>query len=179
MDQLRQFGEAVDDEQKKNTYINRTAEALEKMGFAIAEVNYEKPWGGYIRIDNSQADEFIGTFFKDLPVEEARLGKGVEVSPKLLIVLPSQRLSWQYHGRRAERWTFLTPGGYYRSDTDDQGEMIEAEDGHSVQFQQGERHRLVGGEDGYTVVAEIWQHTDPNNPSDEDDIVRLQDDYMR
>jgi len=28
------------------------------------------------------------------------------------------------------------------------------------------------------VVAEIWQHTD-SVPSDEDDIVRVQDDYSR
>jgi len=27
--------------------------------------------------------------------------------------------------------------------------------------------------------AEIWQHTDKNNPSDEDDIIRVQDDFGR
>ena len=42
----------------------------------------------------------------------------------------------------------------------------------------GERHRLIGLE-GWGIVAEIWQHTDPENPSDEDDIVRLQDDFGR
>ena len=31
----------------------------------------------------------------------------------------------------------------------------------------------------FGVVAEIWQHTDLNNPSDENDIVRIQDDYGR
>ena len=45
-------------------------------------------------------------------------------------------------------------------------------------LQQGERHRLVGLSD-YAVIAEIWQHTDATNPSDEDDIVRLQDDFGR
>jgi hypothetical protein len=29
------------------------------------------------------------------------------------------------------------------------------------------------------LVAEIWQHTDPENPSDEDDIVRVSDDFGR
>jgi mannose-6-phosphate isomerase len=29
------------------------------------------------------------------------------------------------------------------------------------------------------MIAEIWQHTDPENPSDENDIVRLQDDFGR
>jgi mannose-6-phosphate isomerase len=42
----------------------------------------------------------------------------------------------------------------------------------------GERHRLIGL-DSWRIVAEIWQHTDLENPSDEDDIVRLQDDFGR
>lgn len=29
------------------------------------------------------------------------------------------------------------------------------------------------------IVAEIWQHTDLENSSDEEDIVRLQDDFGR
>lgn len=46
------------------------------------------------------------------------------------------------------------------------------------QFEAGERHRLVGL-DNWGVVAEIWQHTDPNEPSKEEDIVRLSDNYGR
>jgi mannose-6-phosphate isomerase len=45
-------------------------------------------------------------------------------------------------------------------------------------LKQGERHRLVGLED-WGVIAEIWQHTDASNPSDESDIVRVQDDFGR
>jgi len=29
------------------------------------------------------------------------------------------------------------------------------------------------------MIAEIWQHTDAAQPSDEDDIVRVQDDFGR
>jgi hypothetical protein len=29
------------------------------------------------------------------------------------------------------------------------------------------------------IVAEIWMHTDENHPSDEEDIVRLEDDFAR
>jgi hypothetical protein len=50
--------------------------------------------------------------------------------------------------------------------------------GATVTLLQGERHRRVGLED-YSVVAEIWQHTYADNPSDENDIVRLQDDFGR
>jgi mannose-6-phosphate isomerase len=29
------------------------------------------------------------------------------------------------------------------------------------------------------LIAEIWQHTDSENPSDEDDIIRVSDDFGR
>jgi hypothetical protein len=45
-------------------------------------------------------------------------------------------------------------------------------------LKQGERHRLIGL-DGWGIVAEIWQHTNAQQPSDEDDIVRVQDDFGR
>jgi hypothetical protein len=41
-----------------------------------------------------------------------------------------------------------------------------------------ERHRLIGL-DSWAIVAEIWQHTDIENPSNEEDIVRIQDDFGR
>ena len=50
--------------------------------------------------------------------------------------------------------------------------------GDQITLKKGERHRLIGLSD-FAVIAEIWQHTDPNNPSDEKDIVRLSDDYGR
>jgi hypothetical protein len=61
---------------------------------------------------------------------------------------------------------------------DEQGEAMPMILHEVVSLQQGERHRLIGRHD-WGVVAEIWMHTDPNHPSDEDDIVRLQDDYSR
>ena len=50
--------------------------------------------------------------------------------------------------------------------------------GNIIQLKQGERHRLIGL-DGWGIVAEIWRHTDASNPSNEDDIIRLQDDFGR
>ena len=46
-------------------------------------------------------------------------------------------------------------------------------EGDQIILKQGERHRLVGLED-FGIVAEIWQHTEKNQPSDEEDIVRIQ-----
>jgi quercetin dioxygenase-like cupin family protein len=52
------------------------------------------------------------------------------------------------------------------------------EPGDIIVLKEGERHRLIGLND-WAVLAEIWQHTDPANPSTEEDIVRIQDDFGR
>ena len=52
------------------------------------------------------------------------------------------------------------------------------EEGDQIVLEQGERHRLIGLED-FCIVAETWQHTDINHPSDEEDIIRVQDDFGR
>lgn len=164
----------------KDTVVTQTVEFLTSRGYSIFELNDQKPWGAYIRLEGTDADRFIAEFFPGLSPEEARLGMpNAELSPKILIVTPKQRLSWQYHNRRAERWTFLTKGAYNKSQTDNEDEVQLAQPGEVVQFETGERHRLVGVEDMYVVVAEIWQHTNKEDPSDEDDIIRLQDDYSR
>ncbi|MDB5183721.1 MAG: mannose-6-phosphate isomerase [Candidatus Saccharibacteria bacterium] len=182
MSELKEYLVSIND----HVYDNKPAAVaaigceLEDAGYMIVDLADQKPWGAYFRIDGSQAETFIADFFPSLSVSEARLGiRDAELSPKVLLVEPRQRLSWQYHDRRAERWMFLTTGAYVKSQTDEQTSVQTAQPGEVVQFQKGERHRLVGAEDGYTVVAEIWQHADRDNPSNEDDIVRVADDYQR
>src|SRR5215216_836786 len=110
---------------EKRDIVGGIIHDIEAAEYTVAEVNAEKPWGAYIRINNDDADRFVEEFFPGLTPEEARLGvEGAELSPKILIVSPHQRLSWQYHGRRAERWRFLTEGAYKRSETDEEGEAI-------------------------------------------------------
>jgi mannose-6-phosphate isomerase len=104
---------------------------------------------------------------------------GGKLSPKILIVKPAVRLSWQYHNRRAEIWqVFKGSAGIVRSDSDIENEMKVYNEGDQIILQQGEQHRLIGLDD-YSVVAEIWQHTDADYPSDEEDIIRVQDDFGR
>lgn len=170
----------VDKNIVKSDIIHDIKEYIAQCGYTIAEINGEKPWGGYLRFSSSDADNFIADFFPGLSPAEARMNiEGAEVSPKILLVQAGQRLSWQFHDRRAERWTFITDGAYNKSIDDEQGDLVESPKGTVVQFAKQERHRLVGAKDHYTIVAEIWQHTDSDNLSDEDDIVRLQDDYQR
>ena len=95
------------------------------------------------------------------------------------MVVPNKRLSWQYHHRRAKIWRCIGGEvGIATSLSDDEKEQLILKVGDKVKLQQGERHRLIGME-GWGIVAEIWQHTNAANPSDEDDIVRLQDDFGR
>jgi mannose-6-phosphate isomerase-like protein (cupin superfamily) len=104
---------------------------------------------------------------------------GGKLSPKILIVQPEARLSWQYHHRRAEIWrVYQGTVGIIRSDDDTQKEVKHYSEGDQIKLSQGERHRLIGL-DKEAIIAEIWQHTDPENPSDENDIVRVQDDFGR
>ena len=146
-------------------------------GFRFERTDYNRPWGGFFVILESQAPEFIEKYFPNEKITD--LTRDGKVSPKILIVLPNKRLSWQYHHRRSEVWKAVDSSvGVVKSNTDKQGEMITLKDGDKVVLAKGERHRLVGLE-GIGIVAEIWQHTDPDNPSDEEDIVRLQDDFGR
>ena len=150
---------------------------IESFGFSVVSYDFERPWGGFLVIDEIQAQEFSNKFFEGLDVNTLKIGG--KLSPKILIVKPEVRLSWQYHNRRAEIWqVYKGSAGIIRSDSDIENEMKIYKDGDQIILQQGERHRLIGL-DNYSVVAEIWQHTDKNNPSDEDDIIRVQDDFGR
>ena len=150
---------------------------LENQGLRIDSYDLSRPWGGFFVLDENQAQEFADIYFFGTDAEELR--KSGRLSPKILMVKPGVRLSWQYHKRRAEIWRVVEgPVGIVRSATDEEGELVRFEAGETIVLEKGERHRLIGL-DGWGVVAEFWQHTDPDHPSDEDDIVRVQDDYAR
>jgi mannose-6-phosphate isomerase-like protein (cupin superfamily) len=150
---------------------------ISELGYQVISKDFSRPWGGFFVLDESQAPKFAAQFFPNLSMDTIQITN--KLSPKFLIVAPTKRLSWQYHFRRAEIWTVISgPVGIAISDTDEQSSVGSYDAGDFIKLQQGERHRLIGL-DGWGVVAEIWQHTDENQPSDESDIVRLQDDFGR
>ena len=154
-----------------------TRSKLEKQGLRIDRLDLNRPWGGFYVLDENQAQAFADLYFDGLDVEPLRIGG--KLSPKILLVKPEARLSWQYHHRRAETWRVIEgPVGIIRSATDEEGELVSYEAGETIVLEKGERHRLIGLEN-WGLVAEFWQQTDPDHPSDEDDIVRVQDDYAR
>jgi mannose-6-phosphate isomerase-like protein (cupin superfamily) len=145
--------------------------------FTIVSKDHNRPWGGFFVIAEEQAQDFANQYFEGLDV--STLKRGGALSPKILVVAPEKRLSWQYHHRRVEIWRVIQgQAGVKRSSTDNEGELEVLNVGDTITLQQGERHRLIGLDD-YAVIAEIWQHTDASHPSDEEDIVRVQDDFGR
>ncbi len=146
-------------------------------GYTIVDHDFTRPWGGFFVLDESQAAQFASQFFPGISLDSIQITQ--KLSPKFLIVAPNKRLSWQYHFRRAELWSVSSgPIGVVISDTDEQSEPGIYQVNDIITLPVGQRHRLLGL-DQWGVVAEIWQHTDAANPSDESDIVRLQDDFGR
>ena len=165
---------------KKDYIIEQILGHIATSNFNLHSMDDQRPWGAFFRLNNNDAEQFVHDFFPDLTIDEAKLGRDdVELSPKFLLVEPNQRLSLQYHNRRAEIWLFLTEGVISRSLSDDTEELVPVNAGDIIKIENQERHRLIGCATMYTIVAEIWQHIDSESPSDEDDIVRLQDDYNR
>lgn len=168
---------STDKGREKDAIFKEVAEAINTLGFNIIDQDFGRPWGGFFVIDESQTQDFIGNFFSE--ADTSSMLPSQKLSPKILVVGPSQRLSWQYHHRRSELWRVVNgPIAVTRSSSDTQPEPHHYQNGDVITLSQGERHRLIGLEN-WGIVAEIWQHTDPEYPSDENDIVRLQDDFGR
>ena len=158
-------------------YFEEIEKEIIALGFEIISKDLEKPWGGFLVINESQAQDFANKFFDGLNIDSLKIGG--KLSPKILIVNPNSKLSWQYHHRRAEIWrVYKGSVGVSKSKNDNEQPMVILNEKDQIALKQGERHRLIGLDD-FAVVSEIWQHTDPNNPSDENDIVRISDEYGR
>ncbi len=88
---------------------------------------------------------------------------------KILTINPGQRCSLQYHNQRQEFWKLIEGEAIFEVD----GQKIEAVVGTECTIENKMKHRLVG-KDKPAKVLEISFGT-----FEEDDIVRLEDDYGR
>jgi len=162
----------------KEVVMKSVESYLAQQKLNIASHDFTRPWGGFFVIDEFLQEKFIQLYFPHLKSSDLKIAG--KLSPKILVVAPGQRLSWQYHHRRAEIWKLIAGvSGVITSNTDEQGDLKKLALNEIIQLKQGERHRLIGLPEGWGVIAEIWQHTDATNPSDENDIVRVQDDFGR
>ena len=113
-----------------NKHYTEIREEIESLGFNVINFDFNRPWGGYLLINESQSHDFINTFIskENLEIE----GK---LSPKILIVNPNSRLSWQFHNRRKEIWrVYKNSVGIIRSMDNNQNEMEILNEGDIIKF---------------------------------------------
>ena len=136
------------------TFYKNIEDELTNLGFQVVDSNLEKPWGAYFCIDEKQAQDFSNKFFKGMDVDSLKIEN--KLSPKILIVKPNSRLSWQYHNRRAEIWqVYKGQVGVVQSDTDIENELKNYIPADQIKLRQDERRLLFGLSD-YGVVDYIW-----------------------
>ena len=160
-----------------NDIFSKTLKILSSKKLNVIDKDTERPWGGFLVISPDNTQDFSNIYFNGLNTEELKISG--KLLPKILIIAPDKRLSWQYHHRRSEIWKVVSGQIKVVTSHDDveRKEQI-LKEGDEIRLSKGERHRIIGL-DEYAIVAEIWIHTDKDNPSDENDIVRVQDDFDR
>ena len=89
---------------------------------------------------------------------------------KRIIVHPGQRLSLQKHEHREEHWVIVKGAGVFSLD----GEETKVVVGDTVYIQIGGVHRIQNDGAENLIIIETQMGV-----CDEDDIIRLEDDYGR
>jgi len=150
-------------------------EVTKRINLEIIDQDLTRSWGGYLRFNRKHIIPFIEEFYMNRKTDLMEQRNGLD--PKILIIAPRKMDSWRYHERRDELWRVIFgPVAVYASFNNTQPLRATTFDtGNYINNKVLERHRLVGLQN-WEVVAEIWLHTDPKNPSDEDDIIRIDPD---
>ena len=163
-------------EAQKALVFNRALAEAKGFGLEVFEQDFRRPWGGFLRFTEDSLDRFLKAYYEGIDTGR-RQGRR---DPKVLLVAPAQRLSLQLHHRRSELWR-VVDGPVVVVHGPDADSVVEDTlvTGDVIHIPCGHMHRLVSSPTSWGRVAEIWEHTDPNNLSDENDIVRIQDDYAR
>jgi mannose-6-phosphate isomerase-like protein (cupin superfamily) len=166
----------LQNKEQSGQVFGRIAAEAKGFGLDVCDQDFGRPWGGFLRFTEESLEPFFEAYWQgvDTGKQEGRR------DPKVLLVAPAQRLSLQLHHRRAELWRVLDGPVLVMHGPDEQ--HLESDilfNGDVIHLPCGHLHRLVGSLTSWGRVAEIWEHVDPSNPSNESDIVRLQDDYAR
>ena len=108
-----------------------------------------KPWGSYKVLLNSD-----------------------NCKVKKLIIKPKQKLSYQYHYKRAEVWTIVK--GLATIILDD--EKVFRKYGETIRIPKGAKHRIINEDEFEQLEIIEVQH---GTYFGEDDIIRIKDKYNR
>lgn len=139
----------------------------------ISQLRIEKSeircWGKFYCIDKSFNQKFIDLFFQDTSINDVS-----KIYCKILCVSKNKKLSLQYHKKRKEIWKILDGPVNAIVDTDE----ISLNTNDIVVIESYINHRLIG-KDNDAIIAELWINDNEHDPTSEDDIVRLEDDFGR
>lgn len=113
---------------------------------SIKKYEEERPWGKFERFTNNCVS-----------------------TVKIIYVNPSKRLSLQSHNKRQEFWKVISGSGIF----DVNGKVHNVKVGDEIVVNLGDKHRMIGGEEGMSVL-EI-----STGDFDENDITRYEDDFGR
>ena len=53
--------------------MQKTLKEIESKGFKVVDKDFERPWGGFLVIDESQAQGFSNSFFNGIDVSELKI----------------------------------------------------------------------------------------------------------
>ena len=117
-------------------YLHEIEDEIKGLGFKIIVKDFERPWGGFLVVNEDQLQDFANQFFDGIDVENLKIGG--KLSPKILIVKPNSKLSWQYHHRRAEIWkVYKGEVGVLRSFDDNQKPLKKLITGDQIKLKKG------------------------------------------
>jgi mannose-6-phosphate isomerase-like protein (cupin superfamily) len=148
--------------------IEKTEKWLLKNNLSVSQKDLDRPWGAFWHITPNSLNHFLDLFFPGFDPQS------LFISPKILLVEPNKRLSLQFHYKRSEKWHVIN--GPVKIIVDNKELILNTDENIVIKSQQ--KHRLIGLKNS-GLVAEIWMHNNPSDPSNENDIVRLEDDFNR
>jgi mannose-6-phosphate isomerase len=141
-----------------DTVVSRARASLATAGLTVVGEDLARPWGGFLLIAQSDIKDFIQVYFPAADLQDAH--GHLALSPKLLLVAPGRRLSWQYHRRRSEIWRVVEgPVGISRALDDEETPMRSYWAGEVLRLELGERHRLIGLKTWGVVAEKVFSNS--------------------
>ena len=65
-------------------YLNEIEDEIKELGFEIIAKDFERPWGGFLVINESHSQEFANQFFDGIDIENLKISG--KLSPKILVL---------------------------------------------------------------------------------------------